>query len=318
MSGDDKSLRVAVVGARRRRQGTGFYLGLACAKLGHEVVAVTTTSDDTLRETLAAFAEHDIHPQGYTDLDEALADQAVDALFIATPPDAHEAALRAALARRLHVCCEKPLLHPRKADGTERAEWDKLIEDFAAHRLHLHLNTQWPHTLQHFKELYPELELRGQGVASFAMSLCPESVGVEMIADAAPHFISMLQTLCGEGKLEQPRLDMRDDKLELRLVFAHAHGDTEASLSLKRHSGQPKPAAYAIDGCEARRRIIMPEYTLSLETPGGRRVAMRDPLAASVEDFARKATSETPSDEATRRVSEGMKHLQTLYELAHA
>lgn len=312
------TLNIAVAGARRRRQGTGFYLGLACARLGHHVAAITTSNNDTLDEALRAFAEHELHPHGDTALENALAARPVDALIVATPVDAHEAALRTALAHRCHVLCEKPLVHPRPPGGAP-ADYRALLDDFAARALHLQLNTQWPYTLRYFNELYPELDLESDDIASFSMHLCPESDGAEMLVDAAPHFLSMLDALCGAGEMEQPRLDMHDGRLRLDFVFAHARGRTEAQLRLTRRKGQPKPAAYAVNNLEVGRRIIMPEYSLLLETPDGRRLAMRDPLAASVEDFTRKITDATPPGKTTQRtVSDGMKHLQTIVNLAHA
>jgi len=46
-----------------------------------------------------------------TSFDDALATPGLEALFIATPQPFHEAAVRAALERGLHVFCEKPIAH---------------------------------------------------------------------------------------------------------------------------------------------------------------------------------------------------------------
>lgn len=69
--------------------------------------AVAVVGRDRARtETFAT--EHGI-PAAYDDLQAALADPRVDAVWIATPHDRHRPAVEAAAAARKHVLCEKPL-----------------------------------------------------------------------------------------------------------------------------------------------------------------------------------------------------------------
>jgi predicted dehydrogenase len=56
-----------------------------------------------------AFAERFALPAWSPDLDIMLGDEAVDAVYVATPHPAHEAQAIAAIAARKHVLCEKPM-----------------------------------------------------------------------------------------------------------------------------------------------------------------------------------------------------------------
>ena len=314
-----RNLNIVVAGARRHKQGTGFYLARAFAKLGHTIAAVTTTNDDTLKTTLADFeAKHNIKPQGYTDVATALAEHKADILVIATPNETHLEYLRLGIKNNCHILCEKPLVAPT-IDRAQDTEVSELLDDAHARGLHIGINTQWPHTLPSFVELYPQLKnvlKHGVSPETFQMLLCPEKTGIEMISDAAPHFFSMLLALCGIGKVVSPQVRIQGNNAEVWLSYEHTHGEVHTYLKLHHHLGQPKPATYAINNCVVERRIIMDGYRLSLGSPDGRQVALRDPLEALVEAFAHKISTDVPPDnELLQTIRAGMEHLNTLYRL---
>ncbi len=61
------------------------------------------------RARAEAFAEEHGIPAAYDDLSAALADPRVEAVWVATPHDAHRRVVEAAAKARKHVLCEKPL-----------------------------------------------------------------------------------------------------------------------------------------------------------------------------------------------------------------
>jgi len=61
------------------------------------------------RERAAAFAEEHGIPRAYDDLAAALADPAVEGLWVATPHNLHREVVEAGAAARKHILCEKPL-----------------------------------------------------------------------------------------------------------------------------------------------------------------------------------------------------------------
>ncbi|MGC5628832.1 Gfo/Idh/MocA family protein [Georgenia sp. Z1344] len=105
---------------------------------GHDVRVVAVAAPPTRR---AAFAERHGIDAVYEDLDELLADDAVDVVDICTPPSLHVEMAIAVLEAGKHVICEKPLtgffdVPAEGADGVDRrrmvesvtAEMDRLRE----------------------------------------------------------------------------------------------------------------------------------------------------------------------------------------------
>ena len=113
--------RVGLVGARRRRQGLGPFVARDLVRAGACVPCFVTTSAatrDAASGQLAATCG--IEARGYTNVDEMLARERLDALAILSPAETHAAYLESALAAGLHVLCEKPLVWGRPdlaADG---------------------------------------------------------------------------------------------------------------------------------------------------------------------------------------------------------
>ena len=105
---------------RRSRPLRGAIVGFGnVAALGHvpawqsdrrfSILAVC----DPDESRLAKAAELLPDARRYTDLNELLDQERLDFVDVATPPASHPAIVTAALTRRLHVLCEKPLaLHP--------------------------------------------------------------------------------------------------------------------------------------------------------------------------------------------------------------
>lgn len=296
-------VRVAVIGARRARQGTGHYFAAAFTKLGHQVCAITTTADASLNKAMDALRRDGVGLRddcGYTCVRTMLAEATPDVLVIASPADSHLEYIRMGLEHRCHVLCEKPLFTPPAASPATAETCADLLRHFAAASRCLAVNTQWPQTLSTFMQLHPHLSLNAGAIDTFNMRLCPESTGVDMLLDAAPHFLSMLYALCGEGAITSPTIDMSERKLQVQFTLQHARGQTRAQLALEHRLGQPKPAEYAINGAIARRHIQMPGYLLSLEAANGVRIPMRDPLHMVAEDFTRQIETEAHPDDSIR------------------
>lgn len=81
-----------------------FGPAISAAKGGH-IAAVFSSK----RASASAFcAKHKV-PNGYTDLDDFLADSAIDVVWVAGPTDLHYEQTIAALKAGKHVLCEKPM-----------------------------------------------------------------------------------------------------------------------------------------------------------------------------------------------------------------
>jgi len=184
--------RVALIGARRVRQGLGPFVGRFLAKHGATVVGVLGTRMDSARQAAAGLEGQVGHAvPAYVDLSSLVAETRPDALAILSPHESHEGYLAAALQAGLHVLCEKPLLF-----GGEELERRaaSLVDGFRSRRLLLMENCQWPELLPSYLALCPPAE--PQAPRSFAMQLSPASEQPRaMLADCLSHPLSMLQSL---------------------------------------------------------------------------------------------------------------------------
>lgn len=306
-------LRVAVIGARRVRQGTGEYVARELASLGAQVPAIVGTTAASVEEARAGLrARYGLDVRGYTSLAALLEREAVDAVAICSPHEAHLEQLELAVEARLHVFAEKPLVWRRGLERAPRGEVEllvsRLVDRLADAGRYLHLNAQWPYTLAAFHELHPGA--RGEPLRRFRMWLAPMTTGADAVVDAGSHLISMLQALLGPGDLlDITSTTLAGDDLELSARYAHAAGTTAVELQLRRCAAPPRPAGYALNDRAAERRIELPSYRFTFEA-AGRTVPLGDPLRASVEDFVRSIATARRPDRAT--LMAGMTQLQAL------
>jgi predicted dehydrogenase len=267
--------RIALIGARRVRQGLGPYVARHLRELGAEVPCFLGTRPETIAES-----ERALGARGYADLGELLARERPDALAILSPSETHERYLEAALEARVHVLCEKPLLWGGAALA-ERAA--RLCERFAAARLLLRESCQWPYTLPAYRALHP-----GVGpIRSFAMRLSPASSDPQqMLGDALSHPLSLLQTLTDgvAASVEGAALAARPGQVELRFAYRAPTYEVACELQLRTRERPPREAAYAVNGHWAEREIRPSDYAFRFRD-GAREVAVPDPLRALLHDF---------------------------------
>jgi hypothetical protein len=267
--------RVALVGARRLRQGLGPFVARYLASAGVEVSAVLGTSAQSASSAAGELAERfGIRARPHTCLDELLAKESIDALAILSPVETHERYLRAALDAGLHVLCEKPLV------------WG--APGFRARGLLLDENCQWPHVLDAFRALHPGWD--GSPPGRFAMLLAPAQRGIEALRDALSHPLSVLQALCPDP---EPRLDAirfahssgASPTLRVSFDYCTAGARVACSVDLLADAEVPRPAALVIDGLRAERRIRPSDYSMEL-ADGARTVPLPDPLTRHLAVFA--------------------------------
>ena len=102
----------------------------------------------------------------------------------------------------------------------------------------------------------------------------PRRGGAAMALDAAPHPISMLQTLLGRGDIEnvEAKYSRADgDALCLTFSYRHSAGVTTARCHFTVCEEPPRPASYSLNGRWVHRTVELPEYQLYLTRPGSPR-----------------------------------------------
>ena len=84
--GQKEFLRVAVLGARRAKQGTGEYIARDFVAAGHHIVGILGTSSESVEETsLKLHEKYKIKCPGYTSVEELTQKHDIDVIVIASP-----------------------------------------------------------------------------------------------------------------------------------------------------------------------------------------------------------------------------------------
>ena len=291
--------RVVVIGARRRRQGIGPFVARSFHSEGAELVGVVGTTDVSAREAARELADCGAHPRPYGDLETALVQEEPDIVAICSPYAAHARQLKTVAKHSCHCLCEKPLHWSAEPTDTLPApprgdDTAALVDTFVSRGRYLASLTQWPHTLPFFWELYPEV--RSEPVREFSMLMGPIRVGPAMVLDAAPHPLSMLQSLLGRGVISDVRAEyLHDRQPELCLDFSYEHpaGVTAVSCRFRQCETAPRPASYSINGREVVRSIQMPSYKLEFRG-AGRTIPLEDPLILLVREFLHNVANGAP------------------------
>ncbi len=289
-------LSVAVIGARRVRQGTGPYLALQAASAGANVVGVLGTRPASVRMAVDFLMEHGLRPAAYTDHEEMLQELQPDVVIIASPLGTHRAWLSAALGQGSHVYCEKPLTTAPPAVS------EKMIRAFAAHNLVLEENCQWPQVLPAFERLHPDLDL--DQVSSFRMLMAPPMRGLARWGEVLSHPLSLLQEVAsGPAELHDIRFtESGPDAVDSRLHFIYRTIDREidCEVMLEDLEVYPRPAEFAFDDHLCRRRVREADYRIEFVTgdPDCIAQSVGDPMENRLHGFLRQVLAARQSNKA--------------------
>lgn len=262
-------MKVGVVGARRRRNGTGAFVARWLARHGARVVAVAGSSPASSQEAADALGA-----VAFSSVGEML--EHVDAVAICSPSEHHREHLEAALAAGVHVFCEKPLL---LSDGDTVRDTQRLADAFAERGRVLYLNTQWVHTLSAFEQLHGAFSRPRR----FEMGLGPSRPDAALFSESASHPVSLLLSLGARPDVGGGSAEWSADRLRLRFTVPGEGADIEAELDFRHCPEPPRPAWYAIDGRRID-RVLSPEYDIGFQS-GDARVDIEDPLSSSVRQF---------------------------------
>ncbi len=246
-------MKCGLVGPGRTRNGLGPFLATFLERAGLRVVAAAGRDWARTEHATGALDERLGHAvPAFADVREMLSTEPLDVLVIASPPDAHRAALEAALAARVHAFCEKPLVLPRECGAVP-----ELCDRFAAAGLVLAENCQWPEVLPAFEALWPGSTAARP--AELAMGLSPVGRGRAMVADSLPHFLSVAQTLWPvDRRTEVAGVAFAGaapdaEHLMLELVLRSAAGDAAARTARATPRRRAAARGLAVDRWPARR-----------------------------------------------------------------
>jgi predicted dehydrogenase len=273
-------MNIAIIGARRERNGIGGYIAKYFHQNGARVACVLGTTEATAALASVALAPYGIKARPYRDFSDMVERENLDAVAIASPVETHYAFLSASLERGLSVFCEKPFLDPHRDDVP--GDLETLFHLARKSGAAIAMNSQWPFCLPSYEELCGTL-IPGE-VRRFSIRLSPLSAGADMIPDSVPHGLSLLHAVLGAGTVHELSFERGDGSLGIAFTYASSFSDCEVSMKLVGEAMQPRTFSFGFNGHVAERLIDMASYEISL-AHGDRQAPIPDPLNLSVMDF---------------------------------
>ncbi len=319
-------VRIAIVGARRRRQGLGEFLARILKEQGADVCAAVGSTRERAGETSAYLKEkYGIDAEPHADLPTLFSSgRRIDAVAICSPHRFHLEHLKQCAEGGVHALCEKPIVwddreNPRRSPRLDiEGETKTALSMFRQAGRRLLVNAQWPHTLAPFRELFPDADLAR--IDTFEMGMCPPAPGIAMIPEAAPHAISFLLALMGPGAIENLKALYEDPAAKSRLIlsfaYRHAKGTAVCALRYACTEEYPRPTHVAINGRRMDRVVKLPAYEIGF-AGGVKTVWTGDPMARLAADFL-KAVAVGPSANPPEEDEKLLLHSRFIAQLADA
>ena len=309
-------LTVAVIGARRVRQGTGPYLALQAARAGANVAGVLGTRPTSARKAVDWLQEQGLETVAYIDHAQMLEEVRPDVVIVASPLGTHRAWLGASIDVGAHVYCEKPMIAAPAGVALD------LLEQYAAANLVLEENCQWPQVMPAFKALHPKVDL--SAVKTFRMLMAPPMRGLARWHEVLSHPLSLIQEVMpGPADIDQVVFqESGPDAADTRLRFTYRTMERELACEVMLEDMEvfPRPAEFAFDDALCRRVVDASDYSISFVdgSDNGTPVAISDPMESNLRAFLRrvlhaKETHSAPLDETLVRRQFLLEHLLELY-----
>jgi predicted dehydrogenase len=276
-------MKVSIVGAGRKRNGIGQYIGKYFHQKGVQVVSVLGTTEETSRRASSALKGYGIASVPFTHFYEMIEDERPDAVVIASPAPTHHEYLAKCVDLGLNIFCEKPFVWP----GIDNAQTigEDLLKRAQKKRLVVAMNSQWPFAMENYETVCGKVEVRESN--SFFIYTEPFSTGREMISESVPHALSMLYFVFGKGEIADLGFRSAGEK-EMLITFKYRCGGKDCAVSIKMVSKeeQPRGFQFGFNGRIVTRNLGLPDYDVFLSY-GEEKRKITDPLGRSVEDFIR-------------------------------
>jgi Oxidoreductase family, NAD-binding Rossmann fold len=273
-------MKVAIIGAGRRRNGIGEYIAKYFSVLGAEVLGVLGTSNQSASAAAESLGRYGIRAKAFTGFPEMVSACRPDAVAIASPASTHGEYIDRCIEQGLHVFCEKPFLPPERQDALVTI--DRMMARSREKGIVVGMNSQWPFCLGPYEALCGKVE--PSRIEKFSMRLSPIVRGREMISDSVPHALSLLYCTMGPGEIDGLRISGGEDALVIGFTYRGRSGTCQVRVDLVRETSQPRTMAFGFNGHVADRIIDFDTYTIYL-TCRGKKLKIADPLELSVSDF---------------------------------
>ncbi len=279
-------MKTAIIGAGRRRNGIGQYIGKYLQKNGAEIVSVQGTTQATVQEAASALKYSGAEAVAYSDFSAMIKEMRPDAVAIASPVRTHYEYLLKCIEQGIHIFCEKPFVWTDKKNGRDPDFLlDSLFVKARRKNLKIAMNCQWPFSMPFYEKLCGPVDPKT--TETFFIRMSPVASGKDMIPDSVPHALSMLYRVFGPGDIHHLCFrggEGSSEEMEISFSYASASGSCKSLVRLARTDCQPREFSYGFNGRIVERVIDMAAYDIFFRYCG-ETIQISDPLELSVRDF---------------------------------
>jgi spore coat polysaccharide biosynthesis predicted glycosyltransferase SpsG len=144
-------MKISIIGAGRKRNGIGEYIGKYFHKYGGEVTSVMGTTERTSLQASLILRKYGIEAHPYIDFNEMVKIEKPDAVVIASPSSTHYEYLLKSIDSGLHIFCEKPFIWDDQMDPQKMVE--EIFMKACEKKLTIAMNSQWPFSINDYEEI---------------------------------------------------------------------------------------------------------------------------------------------------------------------
>jgi hypothetical protein len=282
-------MKVSIIGAGRRRNGIGEYIGKYFHQHGAKVISVLGTTEETSLQASTALRKYGIEAQSYTDFDAMVSAEKPDSVAIASPSSTHYDYLLKCMDRRLHIFCEKPFIWGDTKDIRKRIE--DIFEKAEEKRLTIAMNSQWPFSIDDYEGICGEIRIEKKN--NFFVRMSPFSPGRGMIPESVPHPLSLLYCRLGAGKIEKLNFELeKEGEMNIRFTYLLETRACDVLIKLVHHKTPPRDFSFGFNEKIVARSLDLNHYDIYFNY-GNKTLKIVDPLELSVKDFMEAVQKKT-------------------------
>jgi predicted dehydrogenase len=278
-------MKVSIIGAGRKRNGIGEYIGKYFHKNGAKVISVLGTTEETSAKASAALRRYGIQAIPFTDFYKMVEGERPDAVVIASPSSTHYGYLMNCVDLGLHIFCEKPFVRPDIDDPRGRVEG--ILKKAKEKNLTVAMNSQWPFAINYYKRICGEIQIKKSN--KFFISMSPFCWGREMISESVPHALSLLYVLLGQGGIFDLKVEsVKQEEMSIKFKYLFGAKDCAVVIKLVRKEEQPRDLQFGWNDKIVKRSLNLKNYDIYLSY-GNKKLKIADPLELSVRNFIEAA-----------------------------
>jgi hypothetical protein len=282
-------MNVSIIGAGRRRNGIGEYIGKYFHQHGAKVASVLGTTEKTSLQASSALRKYGIEAHSYTDFDEMVSAEKPDVAVIASPSSTHYEYLLKCLESRLHIFCEKPFIWNERTDIRKRIE--EIFEKAREKKTTLAMNSQWPFSIDAYEEICGKIRIKETN--KFFVRMSPFSPGKGMIPESVPHPLSILFCRLGDGAIQDLNFEWDGEgEMSIRFTYLFETRACDVLIKLVHQETPPRDFSFGFNDKVVSRSLDLTHYEIYFNYED-KKLKIMDPLEISVKNFIEAVQKKT-------------------------